>query len=167
MDNQVNFGWWDLIKIISKELDINDISYSYDASTSLFVHGMEIDMDDLDIMVQWDCFTKSYDLFQKYQPSDISYHSFVHYHFYINGLKVHILGSEQIDNLAEDLERVRLITTQGDVIWSKSLFFYRRHLVTDHPMVQDIDAWIENNKAGVEVLYGNKLDHLYAYRGGE
>ncbi|SFE09225.1 hypothetical protein SAMN05216378_2291 [Paenibacillus catalpae] len=54
MDNEQSNKWWKLVFSVINVFDEGKIPYSFDASTSLFVHGIEdFDMDDLDIMIQW------------------------------------------------------------------------------------------------------------------
>jgi len=51
--------------VITYELDGLHIPYSIDASSSLFVHGIEdFETDDLDIMIQWDHFETAHHLLQ-------------------------------------------------------------------------------------------------------
>jgi hypothetical protein len=133
-------------------LDTNGIIYSYDASTSLFVHGIDIDMDDLDIMIQWDYFHKSHEFFSEYSPTEIITEGFVQYHFFINGLKVHILGSPQITNLSEDPERVKILRDNKEY-WSKSIFFYRKFLDDEEPYAVLIDEFVRKNKKYIKELY--------------
>lgn len=126
MNEKFISSWWKVIYKIADELEKEGIPYSFDASTSLFVHGIEFEMDDVDIMVQWDNFERAYSLFQKYGASSIAEGAFSHYYFFIDDLKIHIMSSERIINLSNDQERVK-IEKDGYVLWSKCIDFYRRH----------------------------------------
>ena len=41
---------WRVIKKLAYLFEINNIHYHYDASTTVFVHGIEFEMDDIDIV---------------------------------------------------------------------------------------------------------------------
>lgn len=132
MDTELSNKWWELIFTIVQVLEENRVPYSFDASTSLFVHGIEdFEMDDLDIMIQWDYFEVVHKLFQKNDPSPINKGGFWQFNFFVDGLEVHMMSSEQINNLAVDDERV-LIKKGNTPIWSKSIQFYRRHTTDSH-----------------------------------
>jgi hypothetical protein len=132
--------WWSLIKQIAAELEEQKIPYHFDASTSLFVHGIDFDMDDIDILIQWDCFEKVHGYFEKYAASEIQAGSFSHFFFMVDKMKVHILSSERCTNIKQDNERVT-IHKDDQVLWSKSIAFYRRHHSDDHPLAALIDEF--------------------------
>jgi hypothetical protein len=148
MDERLLSSWWKVIYKVADELEKEGIPYSFDGSTSLFVHGIEFEMDDVDVMVQWDNFQKSYSIFRKYRPSLIEEGTFSHFHFFIDNLKVHIMSSESIIDLSNDSERVK-IEKDGHVLWSKCIDFYRRHIPSDHPLAVLIYAFIEKRERGV------------------
>ena len=65
MDRDVARSWWDVIYRVADELEKAGISYSFDASTSLFVHGIEFDMGDVDVTVEWNCLADAHTVFLK------------------------------------------------------------------------------------------------------
>ncbi|WEG11698.1 hypothetical protein PU629_16320 [Pullulanibacillus sp. KACC 23026] len=138
--------WWKIIFGLVNELDENNITYSFDASTSLFVNGIDnFDMEDLDIMIQWDCYEIAFRVFGKYSPTSISQkNGFYHFRFYINDLEIHLMSSDQINYLNKDPDRV-CIQKDGVKIWSKSIHFYRRY--TNNPYLKKvIDEYIHKTK---------------------
>lgn len=83
-----NHYWWPLILNLATELEAAGISYTFDASTSLFVQGVDIPyMNDIDISVQWDLFQTAHELFQPYGSSTIEQHiGWAKFHFVRDGL---------------------------------------------------------------------------------
>lgn len=142
MDIALSNKWWELVFRVVKELDEGNIPYSFDASTSLFVHGIEdFEMDDLDIMIQWDYFETAHKLLQKYNPSPINKGGFWQFNFYVDGMEVHIMSSELITCLEKDEERVA-IEKDNITVWSKSIQFYRRHTKNSR-LIELIDDFLK------------------------
>lgn len=132
MEEEIRDCWWELIYIIADELKDQKIIYSFNASTSLFVHEIEFNIDDIDITVQWNCFEKAHKCFQKYGASPIIEGNFSEFHFIINCFKVHIISSKRIIDLSIDKERVRL-EREDHILWPKTLQSCRCHLNIDNP----------------------------------
>lgn len=133
--------WWTLIKQLARELSTEEITYHFDGSTSLFVHGIDFDMDDIDIVIQWNCFKKAHDYFKTYGASNIQTSSFSQFFFTINNMKVHFLSSEMCVNLKEDSERA-IVKKDNEILWSKSVKFYRRYHADEHPLSVLIDEFL-------------------------
>jgi len=89
---------------VADELEKAGISYSFDASTSLFVHGIEFDMDDVDVTVEWNCLADAHTVFLKYGAAAVVETAFSHFHFFMDKRRVHILSSERITDLGRDPE---------------------------------------------------------------
>jgi hypothetical protein len=142
MDHVLSNKWWELVFRVVQDLDEGNVPYSFDASTSLFVHGIEdFEIDDLDIMIQWNYFEIAHKLFQKYNPSPINKGGFWQFNFFVDGMEVHILSSEQITCLEKDRERTA-IQKENRTIWSKSILFYRRY--TKNPyLIELIDDFLK------------------------
>ncbi|WP_164669835.1 hypothetical protein [Virgibacillus doumboii] len=143
--------WWEIIFKLVNELKENNIIYSFDASTALFVNGIDsFDMEDLDIMIQWDCYEGAYEMFKKYSPTPASQKGgFWHFRFYVDGMEIHLMSSEEINNLQEDPER-RCIEKEGVKIWSKSIYFYRRY-TNDFFLKKLIDDYIKKTNDNKKV----------------
>lgn len=139
-------NWWGIILKLVNELEDNNIIYSFDASTALFVNGIDtFEMEDLDIMIQWDCYESVHEIFEKYSPTSISLKGgFCHFRFYIDNMEIHMMSSEQINNLKKDPERI-CIEKDGVKIWSKSIHFYRRY-TNDTYLQKLIDDYIKKTR---------------------
>lgn len=138
---------WRAIIQIAETLNAKGIPYHFDASTALFVHGIDIEMDDVDISIQWDTFQAVHKLLSKYGPTPIFYKAGWHqFHVDIDEVDVHVLSSENMTDLVSQSERVRLIRG-STVFWSKAVEFYRRHLKDDHPWAPRIDQFLKVQKS--------------------
>lgn len=130
---------WTIIKDLAKIFEDNATQYHFDGSTSVFVQGIDFDMDDIDIVFPFDSINKIRELFKEYNPSEIGYMQNIglkHFCFYIRGEKIHCLFYEcSSDDFSE--EDVRL-TKDDQVIWAKSLDFYLRHAKKDNILVTRI-----------------------------
>jgi len=122
MVTEDSLAWWRVIETVADTLDGAGIPYSFDASASVFVHGLEFAMDDVDVMVDATHFPAARETFLRYGPTPITVASFSHFHFYIDGRKVHILTRESITDLSTDRDRVSMLRT-GRTLWSKSIGF--------------------------------------------
>ena len=101
---------WKVILQIAEKLNSEGIPYHFDASTSLFVHGIDIEMDDVDISIQWDTFQEVHKLFPMYGPTSIVHKGGWHqFHVDLNGVDIHFLSSENMVDLSSHSERVRLV----------------------------------------------------------
>ena len=65
-------GWGKVILQVVKTLDNENVEYHIDASSSLYVHGVDFDMDDLDITVKWGEIEKNYQVFEKNTPTKLN-----------------------------------------------------------------------------------------------
>ena len=69
----------------------------------------------------------------------------VEYEMVVNDMKVHILSSERCTNLEADKERL-IIHKDDQILWSKSVSFYRRHHSDDHPLAALIDELLRKER---------------------
>ena len=84
--------WHKVIPAVCKKLESADIRYHADASSSLFVNGLDFEMDDFDVTVEWGCIEKSRNLFQNFGPSHIAGSNPKQFNFEISGYKIDILS---------------------------------------------------------------------------
>lgn len=130
---------WDIIKELAKIFEVNDVQYHFDGSTSIFVHGIEFNMDDIDIVFPCESINIIRKIFKEYKPSEIGYVQSIglkHFCFYMRGEKIHCLFYEgSSENFsAEDVKLAR----DEQILWSKSLDFYLRHAKVDDILVNQI-----------------------------
>jgi len=107
-------NWERVILNVSSTLENNDIEYHLDGSTSLFAHGIDFEMDDLDITVKWGKIEKTRKVFQKYEPSQISEILPYSFKFDIDKLEVHVLTYEGSTGIGEAKERVQVPIRGGN-----------------------------------------------------
>ncbi len=136
---------WQVILQVAHKLNLAGIPYHFDASTILFVHGIEIEMDDVDISIQWDEFEVAHDLFADYCATPIiekdSWHQF---RAIIDGVDLHFLSAKGMMDLKTHSEREQLFI-KDTVLWSKTVTFYRRHMDNDHPWIARVDQFLQND----------------------
>jgi len=130
---------WKIIKHLAKTFKDNGILYHFDGSTAVFAHGIEFDMDDIDIVFPFDKINEVREFFNEYKPSEIGSIQSLglkHFHFYINDEKIHCLFYEgSYENFSdEDVEVIK----DGQKIWAKSLSFYLRYAKKDDVLVPRI-----------------------------
>ena len=135
--------WERLIVGITQTLENADITNHLDGSTAVFVHGIDFEMDDVDITVKWGQIEAARDLFKEHKPSPLPASSPGTFHFQTNGLKVHIMSYESSTGIGDlaDREQVTISDTQ---VWSKTVEFYRRHMPPDHPLAKSVASYIRN-----------------------
>lgn len=51
--------WYIVIPEVCKELEQAGIKYHADSSSSLYVNGFKLDMDDFDVTIEWSCIEKA------------------------------------------------------------------------------------------------------------
>ncbi len=139
--------WWKVIFRVAQTLDVERIPYSFDASTSVFVHGIEFDMDDVDVMVQWSDHQAAHTASRGHGPTPIELGTFPRFRLHIDGRMVYILATEEIVDLGKDPERVR-IDKDGHTLWTKDIRFYRRHIDGGSPLAVLIDEYLAKHHRG-------------------
>lgn len=150
MDKNLKQRYWNLIIELADKLNELQIPYHFDASTSLFVHGIDFDMDDIDIMVEWNSFEKSHEYFMDYGAEPVMITTFFQFYVTMDGLPIHFLSSPRALNFSNDAERVQIIK-EKHVIWSKSIEFYRRNHSDDHPLAGLIDDYLKKRVYNDEI----------------
>ncbi len=133
---------WNVICYLAELFERNGIEYQFDASTSVFIHGIDFLMDDIDVIVLKKYKNKVLDLFTEFEKTDIVvYNNFMEYIFtYIQGQKVHLMF---IYNKVDCIEETRDIVYNGIKIHVKMIEFYRKHIKDDHPLIELIDKRIK------------------------
>jgi len=138
--------WERLIVKIAGAFGEASIPYHLDASTALYVQGIDFEMDDLDITVKWGCLDCARKLFIKRAPSPISSTPSPSFHFDVDGLKVDVLAYESPTGLGDPADRVQ-ISVAGVRVWTKTVDFYRRHMRADHPLANLVSEHFRNQQS--------------------
>jgi len=135
------------IKNLARLFDENKVRYHFDGSTSLFIDGMSVEMDDIDICFPSGTEHDVRDLFLAYEPSDITEekdYGLKHFKFNLEGEKIHCLfysgtyeafSSEEIETWID-----------GQRVIYKSLDFYLRHISPDSDLARQIRARLNQNQ---------------------
>lgn len=146
MDSKI-LKQWNIIKELAKLFQENDTRYHFDGSTSVFVHGIHFDMDDIDIVFPFDSINETRELFKEYDPSEVRYVKNIglkHFCLYIRDEKIHCLFYEcSFDDFSK--EEVKLVKDY-QVIWAKSLNFYLRHAKKEDILVPQIKELLNSKK---------------------
>ena len=129
---------------LASELETANLPYHFDGSTTLLMHGIECEIDDIDITVQWDFFTKAYKLFQQEDISEILIGTTPNFYFHRENIKIHILSSTENFLFKDDKDR-RIVTFHKKKVWSKKIEFYRKHHAGSHDPGDRIDSLVDNN----------------------
>jgi hypothetical protein len=145
MEEESKECWWELIYILTDELNSQNIAYCYDASTSLFVNGIDFEMNDIDILVQWDCFRKSFGYFEKYGAYMIENTQINEFKFKINSYIIHVKSEKSISNI-EQMKGKLKIERDGYILWSRDPRIYREKISLDHPLADLIDVFFEKTQ---------------------
>lgn len=129
---------WNVICYLARLFESNNIEYQFDASTSVFIHGIDFIMDDIDVIVLKQYKDKVMQLLAEYEKTDIIvYNNSMEYFFaHLQGQKVHIMFPY---SKKDCIEETRDIVHNGIKIHTKTLEFYRRHIKEDNPLLPLID----------------------------
>lgn len=137
---------WSIIMDLAKIFEDHAIQYHFDGSTTVFVHGIDFSMDDIDITFPFDSINEIRELFERYNPSEVRFIQSIglkHFCFYIRDEKIHCLFYEgSIEDFSrEDVKFIR----DDQLIWAKSLDFYLRHAKKDDILVPRIQELRKKN----------------------
>lgn len=125
--------WAEVITDICSKLEAEQIRYHADASSALFVHGFDFDMEDFDLTVEWSKIEQAHKLFMEYAPTEISGDSPKQFKFDYRGRAIDVMAYQSETGIGPDDERV-CIPYSGTRIWSKHPDFYLDRMRPEHPL---------------------------------
>jgi hypothetical protein len=125
--------WNKIIPAICQTLENANIRYHADASSSLFVHGFEFEMDDFDVTVEWSKIESARSAFSEFNPSEISGVSPKKFTFNVSGYAIDVMAYESETGIGPDCERTQVLFS-GVEVWSKKPSFYLTRMRTNHPI---------------------------------
>ena len=137
--------WENLIVRIVCDLELNKITYHLDGSTALFAHGINFDMDDLDITLKWGCIEETREVFKEYGPTQITPSNPPSFKFKVGDLSVHVTTYPSTTEIGEASDRT-ITEVLGRPVWSKTVDFYRMHMQPDHPLWNAVIDYLEKPK---------------------
>jgi|AP95_1055475.scaffolds.fasta_scaffold25856_2 hypothetical protein len=133
---------WAVILEMVTALEQSGIPYQIDSSTTLFVHGIDVYIKDVDIMIQVDHFEDAHALVRPYNPPPITdTNGWIQFHIFPQDVDVHFLTTNKMTDLAANTDRVR-VTHQDTTFWSLSVDWCRRHTPDDHERAPLIDQYL-------------------------
>jgi len=118
-----------------------DIQYHVDASSSLFFQGVEFEMEDLDLTVEWGKIKNAYELFSLYKPSAVTSEYPPSFRFWINSREVHIMSYESKSGIGAPESRVK-VKVSGIEVWCKTIAFYEKSMSPSHRLWGPLRAWL-------------------------
>lgn len=133
--------WERLIVRVAGALEHERIPYHLDASTALYVHGIDFEMDDLDITVKWGCLEQTRELFKQYAPTPISSAASPSFQFEVDSLIVHVMAHQSSTGIGAANDRTQ-VTVAHAMVWTKTVEFYHRHIGADHPLKPLVSDWL-------------------------
>jgi len=136
---------WRVICNLAELFATNGIKYQFDGSTAVFIHGVEFDMDDIDVYISSDSKEKVLFLLSDYEKTELQTYNQIMEHCYINigGVSIHTMFPF---NKTDFNEETRDIIYDGIKIHTKNIEFYRRHAKKESPLIPLIDHWLSENK---------------------
>ncbi|WP_102398755.1 hypothetical protein [Haloimpatiens massiliensis] len=124
---------WSVIKSLASIFEQNNIKYHYDASTSVFVHGIEFEMDDIDIVFMWHEENHLKEVFKGYGVTKTEYIQEIGLKYFwmeIDGQKIHcLLYKSDNSNLTEKEfnKNAEAVYVDGQKIMTQTLEFYLKN----------------------------------------
>lgn len=121
-----------VIKKLANILEESNISYHFDASTSVFIHGIDFEMDDIDIVFMYSEREKVKEVFKDYKMSlseRVCEIGLEYFFIEVEGQQVHCLfyESSQAINQDEFNKDAEVLLIEGQKMMVQSLEFYLKY----------------------------------------
>jgi len=132
---------WKVICFLAELFQTNGIKYQFDGSTTVFIHGVVFDMEDVDVYISYDSKETVLSMLNGHEMTELKNYNHVMEHCYINinGVLVHAMFVFAKTDFSEE---ARDIVYNGVKIHTKNIEFYRRHTKKDNPLIPLIDDWL-------------------------
>ena len=124
---------WKVIKKLAYSFEAKNIHYHFDASTSVFVHGIEFEMDDIDIVFMWNEENLLREVLKDYIVSETKYMKDIGLKYFFaefEGEKIHCLFYGDDNSMVTEKEfnsNAVVLNVEGQSIMTQSLDFYLRN----------------------------------------
>ena len=135
--------WEEVILLVVLSLEKAGIRYHVDASSSLYVHGVEFEMEDLDLTVEWGAIHRARELFLAYHPGAVNGRYPPSFTFSINSKEVHVMSYESVSGVGSAKDRTR-VKVAGTEVWSKTIEFYKTHMTVEHKLWKPLNRYLNN-----------------------
>jgi len=123
--------WERIINVVVTALEQEGIRYHLDASSSLYAHGVEFDMDDLDVTVEWGKINTAHALFSQHNPGTVTAAYPPSFRFYIDSREVHVMSYQSETGIGSNQDRTK-VKVAGTEVWCKTIEFYKRNMTPSH-----------------------------------
>ncbi len=128
---------WNIICLVASIFEKHDIEYHFDASTAAFVHGVNFEMSDIDIVIIHDCIDKVIELLKpSFELTELEYmpeHNLDYFFAVKDGQKLHCLFYRDTESdystFYGDVEKV---VHDGQQICTKTFDFYLKQKKIKH-----------------------------------
>ncbi|MGN1400656.1 MAG: class I SAM-dependent methyltransferase [Bacillus sp. (in: firmicutes)] len=153
----------ELIRTVASILEKASVPYTYVDEAALFLQGMEVALDRVEVLVQWDIFEKAYDLFADWDRSEVETNALAAGFFIRSGEDSVHVSCRFNTTIRTDPYRILV-----DGIWCRSLYseLYRGE-GSNHSAItaflqekqqmftkENERAWNQNNYAALLERYG-------------
>lgn len=128
---------WEIICLVSDIFIKNSIEYHFDASTAAFVHGVNFEMSDIDVVILHDCIDKVSELLRPlFDLTDLEYmpeHNLDFFFAIRDGQKLHCLFYRDMQSdYSTFYSDVEMIMYNGQKIYTKTFDFYLKQKKIKH-----------------------------------
>lgn len=128
---------WDIICLVSEMFNKNNIEYHFDASTAAFIHGVNFEMSDIDVVIIHDCMERVSELLKPlFVLTELEYmpkHNLDFFFAIKHGIKLHCLfyrdTQSEYSTFYSDVET---IIHDGQKIYTKTFDFYLKQKKVKH-----------------------------------
>ena len=132
--------WTNVITAVSQRLENAGIQYHIDGSASLYVCGLPLenqkDLDDLDIVVNWNQFHSALKIFTAFNPDlKTDSETFKLASFASKQHPIDIMAYPSDSGIGDDKDRCQ-VTYNGQKLWSKTPEFYLTNNPPEKPLVK-------------------------------
>lgn len=133
---------WEQTSIsVALALEQAGIRYHVDASSALYVQGVEFEMDDLDLTVEWRKIGDAHELFSEYNPSPIASVYPPSFRFWVDSKEVHVMSYQSPTGIGSPQDRIKF-KVGGAEIWSKTIDFYKQSMTPAHKLWKPLSDFI-------------------------
>jgi len=139
-------SWEKTVHQIASALDNANIQYHVDASSSLYFQGVEFEMDDLDLTVEWGKINNAHELFSLYSPSIVTLEYPPSFRFWVNSQEVHIMSYQGGTGIGKPQDRIK-VNVGGCEIWCKTIAFYKESMTPTHRLWEPLQLFLKKSSS--------------------
>ena len=139
-------SWECVVKLVALTFEQAAIRYHVDASSSLYVQGVEFEMEDLDLTVEWGTLQNARKLFLEYTPSEISSDYPPSFRFIVKSKEVHVMSYQSETGIGSSQDRIK-VKVAGSEIWRKTIEFYKQNMASEHKLWKPLRVFFEKSSS--------------------